>query len=211
VVTFDDAAAWAARLDIAERDEWLQPEAVVKEVIGPLAAAATAGSGEAAVVADIGAGTGYFTVRLAAALPAATVLATDTEAGMREYLAERCRTAGLANVRVGPAGDSRMGLPRAAHVALMCTVYHHLPNRVPYLRASAGVDLVPGGYVVVIEHKTGDLPIPTPPPAMRFERSTIVAEFEEAGYAVVGAPAFLPYFNILVFRAPLPPALAVEL
>lgn len=207
VPSFEDAVAWAARFDVPEREAWLQPATVIEEVLAPLVPPPAAGAGSGRpVVADIGAGTGFFTVRLAAALPHAIVVATDPEDGMRAYTARRARDNGLTNVQVTAAGTGRMGLPARATLALLCTVYHHIDDRVAYLRASAAQDLVPGGLVVVIEHKTGDLPIPTPPPAMRFERSVIVAEFEAAGFTVVGAPAILPYYNILVFQAPAVPA-----
>lgn len=109
---------------------------------------------------------------------------------------------GLQNVVVVPSADTRFGLPLRAHVALLVTSYHHMEHRVEVLRNSVAHDLVPGAYIVVIEHKTGELPIPAPPDYLRLERSTIIAEFEAAGLEVVAAPAFLPYHHILVFRAP---------
>lgn len=108
-MSFADAQGWASKFDTPERDAWQQPDRIVNEVIAPLLlhfgdllSPTSAGADEPVVgprspllsaervVADVGAGTGYLTVRLARNLPAATVIATDPEDGMRQFLTARC-------------------------------------------------------------------------------------------------------------------------
>jgi SAM-dependent methyltransferase len=193
VVSFADAEAWAARLEAPGRDEWQRPGAVVDAVVRPALAAAGAPPGQA-VVAEVGCGTGYMLTRLAAALPGAAIVGTDTEPGMREFAAAAAAKAGLANVSVVPAGAGRAGLPAPAHVILLVAVYHHIEPaaaRVEWLRTTAATDLLPGGAVVIIEHKPGSLPIPAPPDAMRLAPETVAAEGTAAGLAVTPAAAFV--------------------
>src|SRR5688572_28419135 len=76
---FGDAEKWAKVFDDPERDAWQKPH----EVIQALALKPDA------IVADIGAGTGYFSVRFARMLPNGRVYGVDTEPGMVKHLAER--------------------------------------------------------------------------------------------------------------------------
>ncbi|HYY61580.1 MAG TPA: class I SAM-dependent methyltransferase, partial [Burkholderiales bacterium] len=100
---FGDAARWTPIFDDPRRDAWQKPH----EVIQTLALKPDA------VVADIGAGTGYFTVRLARMLPKAKVYAADIEADMVKHLGERARREKLANVRVVQSSldDARLPEP----------------------------------------------------------------------------------------------------
>jgi SAM-dependent methyltransferase len=221
VVTFEDAGKWAAHLEAPGREEWQRPTAIIDEVLRPLlppAAAGAGGSPSQAVVAEVGCGTGYLLTRVAKALPSARVIGTDTEAGMVAYTADRCRTEGLANVEVvaTPGAPARATLPARAHVIVLLTAYHHIDaaTRVAWLRATAAEDLVQGegggqgggGAIVIIEHKTGELPIQAPPPGMRLSRAQVEAEVAAAGLVVAtGEEAarhqgLLPYHEIIVAR-----------
>src|SRR5689334_17582950 len=82
---FDNAEQWAKVLDDPERDRWQQPGRVI---------AALALTTEL-TVADVGAGTGYFAVRLAPL--AKEVIATDIEASMVDHMKQRAQREGLAN------------------------------------------------------------------------------------------------------------------
>ena len=99
------------------------------------------------VVADIGAGSGYYTVRLAAQVgPSGRVLAQDVMPAYLAGLQERVRKAGLANVSVGLGEFHDARLPQGAvDVALMIHMYHEisqpfalLANLVPQLKAGGG-------------------------------------------------------------------------
>jgi SAM-dependent methyltransferase len=106
---FDDAAEWAKSFDDPARDEWQMPARVVEALdIRP---------GQA--VADIGAGTGYFTVRLASIPARPVVYAVDIEPSMIEHVRHRAMTAGLTNVRVVQAAADRTNLPEPVDLALI--------------------------------------------------------------------------------------------
>ena len=81
------------------------------------------------VVADIGAGTGYFTVRLAKAAAQPKVYAVDVEKSMVEYIRQRAAKEGLRQVVAVQGSAERANLPEPVDVALIVDTYHHIPNR----------------------------------------------------------------------------------
>src|SRR5690349_10647561 len=86
---FESAEACAKSFDDPARDRWQQPQLVLDALeLGP-----------GMVIADIGAGTGYFSVRLARAVPDGQVIATDIEPDMIRYLTERAAREHLPNLR----------------------------------------------------------------------------------------------------------------
>src|SRR5688572_582088 len=135
---FSDAEKWAHVFDDPERDAWQKPHQVIRALaLKP-----------DAVVADIGAGTGYFAARLANMLPKGTVYAVDVEPDMVKYLGERAKREGLANLKAlaGTPRDARV--PEKADVILLVDVYHHIEDRERYFRNLAA-SLKPGGRLAV--------------------------------------------------------------
>jgi len=184
---FGDAGKWAQVFDDPERDAWQKPH----QVIQALALAPDA------IVADVGAGTGYFAARLASMLPQGTVYAIDIEPAMVKHLGERAKREGLANLQpiAGVAGDPR--LPEKADLILFVDVYHHLEDRDRYFRNLAA-SLKPGGRVAVIDFR---LDSPNgPPKEARIAPERVKRELADAGYALAGEHGFLPYQYFLVFR-----------
>ena len=116
---FGDAERWAHVFDDPKRDAWQKPH----DVIQALALKPDA------VVADLGAGTGYFAARLAKMVPNGRVYAVDVEPEMVKYLAERAEREKLDNLVAieGAAHDAR--LPEMADVILVVDVYHHIVQR----------------------------------------------------------------------------------
>jgi SAM-dependent methyltransferase len=185
--TFGDAEKWAKVFDDPARDAWQKPH----QVIEALALAPDA------VVADIGSGTGYFAARLVHFVPQGRVYGVDIEPDMVKYLAERAKREGLANL-VSIAGlpdDPR--LPGKADLVLMVDVYHHIENRVAYLRKLRGY-LNAGGRVAVIDFRQ-DSP-DGPPKAERIAPGRVDAEMTQAGYVLSKEHAFLPEQYFLVFE-----------
>ena len=118
---FDDAAKWSKVFDDPARDEWQKPADVVTAMkIVP-----------GMTVADVGAGTGYFTVRLARVVPRGWVIATDIEPDMVRYLTERAQREQLPNVKAVLAGATDPKLePGSVDRVLVVDVWHHLDDRV---------------------------------------------------------------------------------
>jgi cyclopropane fatty-acyl-phospholipid synthase-like methyltransferase len=148
-------------------------------------------------VADIGAGTGYFSVRLAKALPGATVYAVDVEPSMLDHIRKRALGEGLKNVVTLQASGTSPNLTKPVDVVLVVDTYHHLPNRATYFR-ELQKSLAAGGRVAIIDFRK-DSP-DGPPPEFRFEADQIVGEMKQAGYRLDAKHDFLPRQHFLVFR-----------
>jgi SAM-dependent methyltransferase len=181
---FTNAESWAKRFDDPARDAWQKPD----EVVRALALAPSA------VVADIGAGTGYFAVRLARALPNGRVYGADAEPDMVRYLDARARREGLANLVAVQASPSGSALPTTVDVALLVDVYHHLPSRVRYF-ADLRSALRPGGRVAIVDFNETTLR----GPAHRIPPNVVKDEMTRAGYRLLAEHDFLPDQYFLVF------------
>ena len=185
---FQGAEHWARVFDDPRRDEWQKPQEVIAALdLGPRA-----------VVADIGAGTGYFAVRLAQRLPGGKVYAVDIEPDMVKYLAARAEREGLKQLVAIRGSASEPRLPEAADVILFVDAYHHVDRRVDYLRELRKA-LKPGARIAVIDFRL-DSPV-GPPASGRIAPEQVTSEFERAGYRLEREHAFLPYQYFLVFRA----------
>ena len=184
--TFRDAEKWAHIFDDPKRDAWQKPH----EVIQALALRPDA------VVADIGAGTGYFATRLANVVPKGRVYAVDTEPDMVKHLASRAQREGLKNLSAVAGKPDDPKLPQKADLALLVDVYHHIENRERYFRQLAG-SLKPGGRVAIIDFRM-DSP-DGPPRSARIAPEHVKREFLAAGYELVQEHAFLERQYFLVF------------
>jgi len=185
--SFSDAEKWSHVFDDPERDAWQKPHEVVR----------TLALKPDARVADLGAGTGYFSARLANMLPKGRVYAVDIEPDMVRYLEARAKREGLRNLTAvaGKPDDPR--LPEKVDLILLVDVYHHIEDRARYfskLRAS----LRPGGRIAIIDFRL-DSP-EGPPPAARIAPETVKAEMKAAGHTLAAEHPFLPYQYFLVFR-----------
>jgi predicted methyltransferase len=183
---FGDAEKWARVFDDPERDAWQKPH----EVIQALALK------PGAAVADLGAGTGYFAVRLARMLPQGTVYAADVEPDMVKHLAARAKREGLKNMTAVTATPQDARLPAKVDLILLVDVYHHIEDRSGYFRKLAA-SLGPGGRLAVIDFRL-DSP-QGPPKASRIAAERVKGELAQAGYALREEHAFLPYQYFLVF------------
>jgi SAM-dependent methyltransferase len=185
--TFRDAEKWSHVFDDPQRDAWQKPH----QVIQALALAPDAR------VADLGAGTGYFSARLANMLPNGRVYAVDIEPDMVRFLADRAKREGLKNLTAvrGAADDAR--LPEKADLILLVDVYHHIEGREAYFRKLRDA-LRPGGRLAIIDF-TLDSPR-GPPVAARVAPDQVKAELKAAGFALGAEHRFLPDQYFLVFR-----------
>jgi SAM-dependent methyltransferase len=185
---FDDPERYAKSFDDPARDSWQMPA----RVIDALALSPNAS------VADIGAGTGYFSIRLAEAAPGATVYAVDVEPSMLAHIRKRTVGKGLKNVVTVQASSTSPNLPGAVGLVIVVDTYHHLPNRPAYFRGLKQ-SLADGGRVAIIDFRK-DSP-EGPPPEFRFEADQIIGEMKQAGYRLDSRHDFLPRQHFLVFRA----------
>jgi len=187
--SFSDADKWSQVFDDPKRDAWQKPH----EVIQALALKPDA------LVADIGAGTGYFSVRLAHNVPQGRVYAVDTEPDMVKHLAERAKRDGLTNLTPVSAQPADPKLPEKVDLVLLVDVYHHVENRERYFKALSNW-LKADGRVAIIDFRVNSTS--GPPKSARIAPERVKAELRSAGYTLVQEHAFLPNQYFLVFRIP---------
>jgi SAM-dependent methyltransferase len=185
--SFGDAEKWSHVFDDPERDAWQKPHQVIHVL----------GLAQDAAVADIGAGTGYFSARLANMLKNGRVYAVDIEPGMVKHLAERAKREGLANLVPVEGAAEGPRLPAKVDLAILVDVYHHVDGRERYFR-DLRKSLKPGGRVAIIDFRL-DSP-EGPPTAARVAPEQVKAEMKKAGYALLEEHRFLPRQYYLVFR-----------
>ena len=147
------------------------------------------------VIADIGAGTGYFARRFAN--HAGKVYAVDID---RELLAiaEKGAPANLTTVLAAP-DDPRLPA-HSVDIIFICDVLHHIENRAAYYPKLAET-LKQGGRIVVIEFYKKDMPI-GPPASMKLSDAEVISEFRNAGFTLAKRLDILPYQYYLFFDKP---------
>jgi ubiquinone/menaquinone biosynthesis C-methylase UbiE len=175
-------------LEGPDRDAWQRPDQIMDKLL----------IAEGSVVADLGAGGGWFTMRLAGRVgPNGLVYATDVQPQMIEAITRRISRAQVRNVRtvLGIQTDPR--LPQPIDAALFVDTYHELEKPVVMLRKVAEV-LKPGGRIGIIEFKKDGWG-PGPPMDERMDPEPIIRDAEAAGLTLVSRENFLRYQYMLVF------------
>jgi len=185
----DDPVAYIASLEDPKRDAYQKPE----EVMTALALR----PGE--VVADIGAGSGYFTLRFARAVgDTGRVYAVDISPDMVRHVNRRVRDAGIRNVVSVLAEPDDPLLPDASvDRFVIVDTWHHIEDQAKYLGLMKRM-LRAGGQVVHIDFQKRELPL-GPPLAMKIAREDLVKQMQGAGFRLATEHTFLPYQYFLVF------------
>lgn len=184
---FDDPETWAQEFDAPERDAWQQPDRVVMAL----------GLRPDAVVADLGAGTGYFSVRLARAVPQGRVLAIDVEPSMVRYLADRAAREGLPNMLAVEGTATDAGIREPVDLVLVVDTYHHIADRTSYF-AALRERLRSGGRLAIVDFRLDSER--GPPREHKIAPEQVRHELEAAGFRLVTTHDFLPDQYFLVFE-----------
>jgi ubiquinone/menaquinone biosynthesis C-methylase UbiE len=187
----DDPVAYAASLDDPARDAYQKPDEVLKAL----------GLRPGEVVADIGAGSGYFALRFAKAVgDRGRVFAVDVSPDMVRLLNRRVRDAGIRNVVTILSDPGDPLLPDASvDRFVIVDTWHHIEDQAKYLGLLKRM-LKAGGQVVHIDFQKRELPV-GPPAAMKIAREDVVRQMEEAGFRLAAEHGFLPHQYFLVFEA----------
>ncbi len=176
-------------LEAPDRDQWQRPDRVMDAL----------GVADASVVADVGAGSGWFTIRLARRVgPQGLVYAQDVQQEMLNAISRRVQREGLGNVRpvLGRGADPR--LPAGAlDAVLVVDAYHEIEDRVTLLTNIAR-SLKPHGRIGVVDFKL-EGGGPGPDPEERVSPDVVTRDAARAGLQLVRHETFLPYQYFLIF------------
>jgi arsenite methyltransferase len=184
------ASPYIKSLEDPGRDAWQQPEAVINSLgIRP---------GDDA--ADLGAGSGYFTVRLAQAVgPTGNVYAVDVDPQMLEYIERRAAEQQLDNIQtiLAEPNDPKLG-SASVDLIFICNTLHHISDRGSFYPLLARA-LRPGGRLVDIDFQKRASSA-GPSLEMRIAKKDVIREIEAAGFRLTKQFDFLEYQYFLVFE-----------
>ena len=183
----EDLDSYIARMEDPERAGWQKPDEVLRALrLAP-----------GQVACDIGAGPGYFALRMART--AAHVFAVEVETRILQALHKRISKSGLRNVTPVFALDDDPLVPdQACDLVLIVDTYHHFPDGPAYLRR-LGRSLKPGGRIANIDFHRRELPV-GPPVEHKVSRDDFLRDAGAAGLERAEEHDFLPYQYFLVLR-----------
>lgn len=179
-------AGW---LDRAERESEERPSLLIERLrLKP-----------ADVVADIGAGTGYFTFPIAARVPRGKVVAVDIQPEMLALIADKQRGSGVANVELllGSIDDPKLP-PASIDLALLVDVYHEFSHPREMMTAIVRA-LRPGGRVALVEYRAEDPNVPILA-AHKMSEAQAVKEMALVGLKLKQNIGGLPWQHLMVFE-----------
>jgi arsenite methyltransferase len=184
-----DSKAYIARLEDPARDAYQKPAEVVRAL----------NIKEGEVIADLGAGSGYFTFRLAEAVgKTGRVYAVDVNPDMIRHLNRRVRDTRTGNVvTILCTPDDPLLCDGSVGRFFICDTWHHIEGHAKYLALLKKM-LKPGGQVVMIDFKKAKTPI-GPPMEIRIDRADLVQEMENNGFHLAAEHTFLEYQYFLIF------------
>ena len=176
-------------LESERRDKWQEPAEVLKALEIP----------KTAVVADIGAGGGYFTEKFSKYLdPSGHVYATDVQDVMIEKLKDRVKKRHLNNVEVIRSDFDDPKLPEnSCDLIFFSSVYNEINDRSSYMK-KIKTALKQGRRVAIIEFSP-DLIDLGPPMNMRLQPKQVIQELTAAGFRLIKSYDFLPREYFLIF------------
>ena len=152
------------------------------------------------VVADIGAGSGYYSSRMAKRVsPGGKVYATDIQQGMIDILNRRIQQEHLDNVTPVLGGFDDPALPaKSIDLAIMVDVYHELSSPQVFLQRLRGT-FKPGGRLVLLEFRKEDPKIPILE-VHKMSVAEVKQELEAEGFVIDKVIETLPWQHIIILK-----------
>jgi predicted methyltransferase len=181
-------------LEAPDRDQWQKPEQIMDAL----------GIADGSVVADLGAASGWFTLRLARRVgPNGRVYAEDIQSLMIDAIAQRMQNENLSNVTpiLGTASDPR--LPPGLDAAIISDAYHEMddpadPTLVVTLLRNVARSLKPQGRLGIVDWTPGNGG-PGPAADQRVDPNTIIQAARAAGLQLISRQEIPPFVFLLVF------------
>ncbi len=154
-----------------------------------------------AVIADIGAGSGYYSFRISPKVPLGKVMAVDIQPEMLNFLKRRSTELGINNVvpHLGKVEDLALQ-PGSLDAALLVDAYHEFSHPAEML-GSLFRSLKPGGKVFLLEFRAEDPRVPIKE-LHKMTEAQARLEFESAGFRLVSNRRHLPWQHFMVFERP---------
>lgn len=154
-----------------------------------------------AILADIGAGSGYYTFRIAELVPDGQVFAVDIQPEMIAFLEAKEEDLGLNNVtaHLGAIDDTRLD-PESIDAALMVDAYHEFSHPREIMESIFRA-LRPGGRVFLLEYRAEDPSVPIKP-LHKMTEAQAIKEMEAVGLKWEATHDFLPWQHFMVFTKP---------
>lgn len=179
---------------------WLEREEREREE-APSKAIAAMELSPAAVVADIGAGSGYHTFLISPKVPLGKVYAVDIQPEMLDFVREKSSQLGITNVvpHLGTIEDVKLP-PGSVDAALLVDAYHEFSHPAEML-ASLVTALKPGGRIYLLEFRAEDPRVPIKE-LHKMTEAQARLELESAGLRFVSNRRHLPWQHFLVFEKP---------
>jgi arsenite methyltransferase len=187
----NDPKSYIGALEDPKRDTYQKPHEVLTALnIKP---------GE--VIADIGAGSGYFTFRLSHHVgDKGKIYAVDVSPDMVRHINRRIRETKAINVvTILADNDDPLLADQSVNRFFICDVWHHVENQSKYLSLMKKM-LKPGGEIVMIDFHKKELPF-GPPMQMKIAREDLIKQMEANGFKLSKEHTFLPHQYFLVFVA----------
>jgi SAM-dependent methyltransferase len=179
---------------------WLERDEREKEE-APTKAIAALELKKSEVIADIGAGSGYYSFRIAPLIPQGKVVAIDIQQEMLEFLAKRSKELNVANVEPHLGAVDDLKLPAGSlDSALMVDAYHEFDHPREMLE-SLHKALKPGGRIFLLEFRAEDPQVPIKA-LHKMTEAQARLEFEAAGFRFVSNKRHLPWQHFMVFERP---------
>jgi ubiquinone/menaquinone biosynthesis C-methylase UbiE len=185
---FADTQKYIDFLERGDRAIWQKPDAVIQELH----------LSGAEKIADVGAGSGYFTFRFARALPEGKVYAIDIEPEILRHIHHKSLTEGVNNLEVIRSTPDDPRISAGVNLVFVCDVIHHVKDSELWLK-NLSSQMKKGALLVVIEFKEGNLP-QGPPAAVKIPKRKLIDMILRHNFRLDRDKAdFLPYQIFLIF------------
>ena len=186
---FENTDKYIKFLERKDRIKWQKPDAVIESLN-------LKGSEN---IADVGAGSGYFSFRFASVLPQGRIYAIDIEPEIIRYIHHKTVINDIKNIEVILAEPNDPKIPTDSDIVFICDVLHHVENKLLWLKKIYN-EVKEGTKLILIEFKEGNLP-EGPPEHIKISQNEIISKAMSAGFTRISIDnKLLPYQTILVFE-----------